>query len=70
MDTESETLQPENEWWTPKQVAAYLNIKIGTLAVWRCTQRYPLPYYKPFGRVQYKKSEVEMFKASGRVAID
>ena len=29
-----------------KQVAAILNVTPGTLSVWRCTRRYPIPYLK------------------------
>ena len=31
---------------TPKQTAETLGVTIGTLAVWRCTGRYPLPFCK------------------------
>lgn len=34
-----------------------------TLAVWRCTKRYPLPYVK-FGRtIRYRRKDVEAFIA-------
>jgi len=36
----------------------------GTLAVWRSTKRYPLPFVKIGRNVRYKKSDVLAFIAS------
>jgi len=60
----------DDEWLTPKEAAAILRVVVHTLAVWRCTKRYPLPYHKPYGKVLYKKEEVLEFKNSGRVVIN
>ncbi|NQZ79964.1 MAG: helix-turn-helix domain-containing protein [Colwellia sp.] len=46
---------------TPKQTAETLGVTIGTLAVWRCTARYPLPFVKIGRRVMYKSSDVEQY---------
>jgi predicted DNA-binding transcriptional regulator AlpA len=47
---------------TSKQVAALIGLKNEkTLAVWRSTKRYPLPYVK-FGRsVRYRAADVQKF---------
>ena len=36
--------------------AEFLGVKPGTLAVWRCTGRYDLPFVKIGSRVFYKRS--------------
>jgi len=46
---------------TPKQTAETLGVTIGTLAVWRCTARYPLPFVKIGRRVMYKSSDVDHY---------
>jgi len=43
------------------EVAELLGVTIGTLAVWRCTRRYPLPFIKAGGRVRYSLADVERF---------
>lgn len=39
-----------------------LGVKDGTLAVWRCTKRYPLPYYKIGSNVRYPLFGLIKFK--------
>lgn len=46
---------------TPRETAALLRIAVGTLAVWRSTKRYPLPYLKLGHAVRYKETDVEHF---------
>ena len=46
---------------TPSQVAKILGISVGTLTVWRCTNRYELPYVKVGSRVRYEPASVEAF---------
>jgi excisionase family DNA binding protein len=46
---------------TPAEAAAVLQVSVGTLAVWRCTQRYPLKFIKVGHSVRYKKSDLESF---------
>jgi len=50
-----------NNLLTPTQTAETLGITIGTLAVWRCTARYHLPFVKIGRRVMYKASHIEAF---------
>lgn len=55
---------------TPQQVAEMIGISAGTLAVWRCTKRYPLPYVKFGGAVKYRREDVETFIVKRRVEIE
>ncbi|GAA5191341.1 helix-turn-helix domain-containing protein [Ferrimonas gelatinilytica] len=50
----------------PTKVAELLGVTIGTLAVWRCTGRYPLPFVKVGRRVMYRLTDVEAF-IEGRI---
>lgn len=45
----------------PEQVAEELQVTVGTLAVWRATKRYPLPWIKIGRRVFYRRRDVETF---------
>lgn len=38
---------------TSKEVAKFLNISTGTLAVWRCEKRYNIPFIKVGRSVKY-----------------
>ncbi len=49
---------------TPQTVSKLLGVTQHTLAVWRCSKRYPLPYVKVGGLVRYRASDVEAFIAS------
>ena len=44
-----------------KKAAQYLGVTVGTLAVWACTGRYPLPYVKVGRLVKYRKSDLDGF---------
>jgi excisionase family DNA binding protein len=46
---------------TPAQAAAYMGIEVATLAVWRCTGRYTLPYLKVGRLVRYRQSDLDAF---------
>ncbi len=46
---------------SPSSVAKRLGVTVGTLAVWRCTGRYPLKFVKVGRRVMYRLSDVESF---------
>ena len=46
---------------TPKQAAEYLGIKENTLAVWRSTKRYNLPFIKIGRSIRYRLSDLENF---------
>lgn len=49
---------------TPMETAAILHVTTGTLAVWRCTKRYPLPYVPVGRKILYKAEAVRDFVES------
>lgn len=46
---------------TPDQVSSLLGVKKHTLAVWRSSGRYNLPFIKAGRLVRYRLSDVETF---------
>jgi predicted DNA-binding transcriptional regulator AlpA len=46
---------------TRKQVAEILGCKENTLAIWKCTNRYNLPYVKIGKNIRYKLADVMSF---------
>ncbi len=54
----------ETRLLTPQQVADQLSVSVGTLAVWRATRRYDLPYTKIGRLVRYRLDDVEAFIAA------
>ena len=46
---------------TPRDVSDLLGVTIHTLAVWRCEQRYNLPYIKAGRLVRYRPEDVNAF---------
>jgi len=46
---------------TKEQVSDILGITVGTLAVWRTTRRYNLPYVKTGRLVRYREVDVDNF---------
>jgi excisionase family DNA binding protein len=50
-----------NKLLSPDQVADVLGVSKQTLAVWRCEQRYPLPYVKVGSRVRYRPADLQQF---------
>lgn len=53
----------------PAAAAVYLGVKESTLAVWRCTKRYPLPFIKVGRLVQYRKSALDAFLVSRTIEV-
>jgi hypothetical protein len=49
---------------TESQTAAVLHVKVGSLRVWRCTKRYPLPIAKIGKNVRYPLNGVAEFYLS------
>lgn len=60
-DPISEIRRIASENLTPKQTAEILNVPQTTLAVWRCTNRVVLPYFKLGSHVRYRRSDLEEF---------
>lgn len=59
---------------TAEQVSEILGVNPHTLAVWRCTGRYNLPYIKAGRLVRYCENEVNAFisrstKSNGFAAV-
>jgi predicted DNA-binding transcriptional regulator AlpA len=52
---------------TPQQAAEFLTMKQSTLAVWRCNQRYMLPFVKIGSAVRYDLRDLEAFVESRKV---
>lgn len=50
---------------SPKEVSDYIGVPVSTLAVWRCTGRVHLPFYKAGRAVRYRREDVEAFLATG-----
>ena len=50
-----------------KRATEFLDLSPGTLSVWRCTRRYPLPYVKIGRAVRYRLVDLENFIASRTV---
>lgn len=54
----------------PTAAAKYLGVSAGTLAVWRCTKRYNLPYIKIGAKIVYDTSDLLRFIQSRRVSLN
>lgn len=53
----------------PQAAAAYLGVEVATLAMWRSTKHYPLPYIKVGRLVHYRKSHLDAFLAARTVDL-
>lgn len=56
--------QSQDPLLTPQETASYLGVTEKTLAVWRCTQRYGIPFIKVGRLVKYRKSALDTFLES------
>ena len=52
------TTQNTNDLLDEVSAAAILAVTPGTLAVWRCTGRYNLPFIKVGRKVRYRRSDL------------
>jgi excisionase family DNA binding protein len=50
-----------SELLTRREAAAYLGVSEQTLAIWKCTGRYNLPYIKIGRLVKYKRQDLDAF---------
>jgi Helix-turn-helix domain len=55
---------------TAEEAAAAIGVTSGTLAIWRCTRRYPLPWIKAGRKVRYREDDVAAFLDSRRIEIN
>lgn len=60
--TQGETVSSKT--LTSQEAAEYLGIAATTLAIWRCTNRYQLPYIKVGRLVRYRPSDLDAFMAA------
>ena len=56
--------------YTPKQAAQILGVSEETLAVWRCTKRYPLSYIKMGRKVFYRANDLIDFINQRTIVVD
>lgn len=54
-------LPTNNELLSRREAAAYLGIAEQTLSIWKCTQRYALPFVKIGRLVKYRKVDLDAF---------
>lgn len=57
-------INSENRLLTAIEAAEFLGVKPQTLAVWRCNQRYDLPFVKVGNAVKYRMSDLEAWLES------
>ena len=57
------TVPPHDPLYDELEAAAYLKAAPRTLAVWRCTGRYDLPFVKVGRSVRYRKSDLDLCSA-------
>ena len=50
-----------------EEASEVLGVAPATLVIWRCTQRYPLPYLKIGGAVRYDEADLIAFVESRKV---
>lgn len=55
---------------SPAELANQIGVSVGTLAVWRCTGRYEIPYIKIGSKVYYRGSDVQKFLESRTVNVN
>ena len=54
----------DDELLNEEKAAEVIDVKPGTLSVWRCTKRYPLKYVKIGRLVRYRRGDLRSFAAS------
>ena len=53
---------------TADVAADFLGVSKQTLAIWRCTKRHTIPFYKIGKNVFYKITDLEAFVESNRIS--
>ena len=56
--------------YTAKEAAAILGVREETLAVWRSTKRYPIPYIKIGRKVFYRGEDLKQFIQNSLVEVN
>jgi len=57
-----------SEMLTTEQAAKYLGLKPSTLAIWRSTGRYPVPFVKVGRNTRYRKADLDKFLEQRTIA--
>ncbi|MBM9616647.1 helix-turn-helix domain-containing protein [Desulfobulbus rhabdoformis] len=57
----------QNKLLTPEEAAPLVGVTVGTLQVWRSTNRYPLKYVKAGRLVRYRLEDIQSFIESRTV---
>ena len=65
----SAILKPQSDLLTSEEAASYLGVAPNSLAVWRTTKRYSLPYIKVGRLVKYHQADLDAFIKSRTVSI-
>ena len=65
--TKEEVKNPTQTLLSRKEAAKYLGCTAGTLAIWKCTKRYPLPYVKIGRNIRYRLSDLMDFIANNAI---
>lgn len=58
----------QDELLSTPEAAALLNIKPGTLEVWRANKRYPLPFVRVGRTIRYRRGDLVRFIEQRTVA--
>ena len=58
-----------NKLYNPAGAATFIGVTKETLAIWRSTRRYPLPYIKVGRLVRYRESDLIAFLEIGRAHV-
>jgi excisionase family DNA binding protein len=58
------TVQSGRDLMDEKEAAEFLKLSTGTLAVWRSTGRYSVPFVKVGRRVRYRREALEIWLES------
>ncbi len=61
-------LKPQSNLFTNEEAASYLGVAPNSLAVWRATKRYALPYVKVGRLVKYRQKDLDAFLESRTIA--
>lgn len=57
-------ISTDKPYLTPKEVSQAISVSVGTLAVWRATKIYSLPYVKVGSKVLYPISGLNQWLSS------
>ena len=61
MNASSQAISTRNHLVVPRAASEILGVTIETLAVWRSTGRYNLPYVKVGRKVMYRPEDIHSF---------